>query len=297
MVEFGNWIYENRRQVVSVCIVVFCIAALLFLPYSVLSRRGALTLIVSPFLYAAFSLYRRWWVPIVTCLLVVLLIVSFHGQEIVVSQTVSETPFREVSETDVSVVLGGDALHLYFTVQEELRTVAKEMRVTVCFYVPGSDTCVAAAHSMGLEAGQTYNISIAGETGVLVSLPATMVLADCEYGMVFAGTSCPDSDRRKYVLAGVQDVRVGEEVVVRNKTMGDVTVKVLGFSMVEDDQFLMLECVTGELGPGTSGSPIIQDGKIIGFLHGILKFPTGPVLIRSRPALEVYSSFAESLEF
>jgi hypothetical protein len=84
--------------------------------------------------------------------------------------------------------------------------------------------------------------------------------------VVFARTSCPDSDRRESVVAGVQDVRVGEEAVIRNMSRGDVTVKVLGFSIIEDDQFLVLECVTGKFGQGMSGRSIIQDGKINWFL-------------------------------
>ena len=216
----------------------------------------------------------------------------------IVYEMASETPLQQLPELDVSVIPGGESLQWSVTGQQGSRSVVKTSGVIVCFYMPEGGPCVVAAHSCGREAGDTPDISPTSEA--LVSNPSrpAAVLADCDHGVAFSGLKCPDPDRKVLPLAGAGDVKVGEEAVICTLSKRDIPVKVIGFCMMKDNHFLVLEFLDDEagVGPGMSGGPIIQDEKIIAFLHSVTRFHRGPRFVMARPALEVYDALKQYLE-
>ncbi len=293
-----EWILKNRRQVIAGIVMALCMAAMLALPFRVLREQGRLLILVGVFCFCAHTLYKRWWVPLIAFLLAIVVCTYAVGGDLIAYEIVSETPLQQLPELDVSVIPGGELLQWSVAVEQGSRSVVKTSKVIVCFYMPGDGPCVVAAHPCGREAGDTPDISPNSEALVSGSSRPASVLADCEHGVVFAGLRCPDPDRKALPLAGAEDVKVGEEAVICTLSKGDIPVKVMGFSMMNDAHLLVLQRFDkdAEVGAGMSGSPVIQDGKIIAFLHSVTRFHRGPRFVMARPALEVYDALQEYLE-
>lgn len=293
-----EWILKNRRQVIAGIVMALCMAAILALPFRVLREQGRLLILMGVFCFCAHTLYRRWWVPLIAFLLAIGVCTYAVGGDLIAYEMASETPLQQLPELDVSVIPGGESLQWSVAVEQGSRSVVKTSKVIVCFYMPGDGPCVVAAHSCGREAGDTPDISPTSEALVSGSSRPAAVLADCDHGVVFSGLKCPDPDRKALPLAGAEDVKVGEEAVICTLSNGDIPVKVIGFCMMNNNHFLVLESLDDEagVGPGMSGGPIIQDGKIIAFLHSGTRFHRGPRFVMARPALEVYDALQEYLE-
>ena len=176
----------------------------------------------------------------------------------IVSQIVYDSPFQISTESDVQVVPGGEVLSLSVAIEKESGQVVQQRNVTVCFYMPEDGPCVVGAHSLDLKPGDTYGISPVSETRVSENCHTARVLADSQYGVALLGPKCPDPNREELLLARADEVKVGEEAVIRTFAKGDIPVNVLGFAMVGDDHFLVVRCIDGKakVGPGMSGSPI-----------------------------------------
>lgn len=295
--KIRQWFCENRRQVIAGTLMVVCIVVVLGLPYNIVSRLGVITILLCVFIFAAYNLNKRWWMLLVALPVIVLLLLYSFGIDMIVSQIVYDSPFQLSTESDVQVVPGGEVLSLSVAIEKESGQVVQQRNVTVCFYMPEDGPCVVGAHSLDLKPGDTYGISPVSETRVSENCHTARVLADSQYGVALLGPKCPDPNREELLLAGADEVKIGEEAVIRTFAKGDIPVNVLGFAMVGDDHFLVVRCIDGKagVGPGMSGSPIIQDDRIVGFLHSVSRYLKGPKLVMTRPAVEVYGGLKEYL--
>jgi hypothetical protein len=288
---------QNTRKVIASIVMVLCIAAMFVLPFEVLRVGERLLLLVGVFSYCAYTLHRRWWVPVFAFVVAMFISVYAVGGDLFTHEMISETPLQPLPTLDVSVIPGGESLSWSIAVGEGPRTVFKNAAATVCFYIPDDGLCVVAAHSCGLKTGEALIITPNTEDLVPGIPRSADVLVDSQYGVVLERITCPDPGREQLPLANEEDISVGEEAIIRTLGNGDIRVKVIGFAIVSEGHLLVLELLDDvEVGPGMSGSPIIQSGKVIGFFIGTTLSFIGPDFVLARPAVEVYAELQEYLE-
>jgi len=220
------------------------------------------------------------------------------------TEIIHPTPLQQLPVVNASVILGGDRLRLH--------AAERCFAATVCFYVPGSDLCVIAAHSCESASGQTLEAALDPFTNTGISTPSTCpksdpgaatvtvrVVSDTNFGVVLSGVRFPAGARDELLVGEAEDIHVGEEALLYSSTCGVVACRVLGFDMVKDNHMLIIEVLDKNvrIGSGDSGSPLVQGGKIIGFAAGTHAIPyRGPRLVLVRPACEVYSQLEADLK-
>ena len=230
---------------------------------------------------------KRFWVGVAVFLILFPISVYVTSRQAFLSK-VSPSPLRPLPVVDGRVVLGGDRLRLH--------SAEKCFGVAVCFWIPERDWCVAAAHSCETLPGSGFKANFTLDRCPNSDPDATIVkvVADGSSGLVLSGLDVPNGSREELTIGGSEDIHVGEEALLYSSVDRTTPVQVLGFSMMRDQQVLLVKVLRKEadLGPGASGSPLVQDGRIIGFLVGTIALSFGQLLVL-RPACEVYSSVEE----
>lgn len=183
----------------------------------------------------------------------------YHALGGALLSTVTATPIREVAAPGVAVAPGGSYLLVYGVGDGDNVSV-----FTVCYFLD-ADTVVAAAHRMELAEGE-YVATLSGPG--LVQSGSIQVLVDTDAGVLLRGVEISRSTEQRLPLAGTSDIQVGmtAEVISTYGWSGQVTVA--GYDQLGDAQYLVLTRgqFEGEVIPGMSGSPVVQNGKIIGFI-------------------------------
>jgi len=221
--------------------------------------------------------FLQWFVPFA----LLIWSISLQTNGAVVGET--KTPIHSTSDTNVEVILGGDNVYLQFGDPSR----PSSLRGTVCFYI--NDLAVAFAHSIAVPDVE-YAI---GSTVARGLIKDAALVANKNAGVVFAGLSVP-SDRSKMPLAGTESVELGADATIYSPYLRPYAVKVRGYTHVRGLQHIVLEAYDklGEASPGMSGSPIVQDGKIIGFLARVQQ---NGRIIMAVVAAEVYENIYSNL--
>jgi len=119
------------------------------------------------------------------------------------------------------------------------------------------------------------------------------VEANTPAGMVLSGVKCPEDDRRPLPIANVSEIRVGESAVALAPPGDPIELEVLGFLEMRGVQYLLARGPKNILVQGDSGTPVIQDGRIIGFFTMIFQTDRGLKFLRL--ASEVYLETMEAV--
>jgi hypothetical protein len=243
------------------------------------------------FVSAAYSLKKRVWVGVAAFLVVFPVSVYATARYVFLSE-IRPSPLRPLPVANGRVVLGGDRLRLH--------SPERCFEVAVCFWVPESDIFAVAAHSCKTLPGSTPKVNDTPDKCPNSDPDATTVkvVTDSDFGLVLSGMEIPAGRREELSIGGSEDIFIGEEALLYTSEDQGTSVQVLGFSIMRDQQMLLVQVLNkdADLGPGASGSPLVQNGKIIGFLVGVHAFPyRGSRLLILRPACEVYSNLEEFL--
>lgn len=291
-------ISPKAKKITAGVTMLLCVAAVFVLPFEFLRVGHRLTVLVGLFCYCAYTLHRRWWVPVLAFVVMMGVCVYTLGGDLFAYEMISERPLQPLPTLEVSVVPGGELFKWSALVEQRTSIELRRSWVTVCFYVPDDDLCAIAAHSCGLEAGDVLDLTEDSEALPAGPSPKVRVLADVQEGVAIKKVKCPEPDRKAIPLAGEEDIKVGEEAVIRTLSTGDIRVEVMGFTTLKDGHFLVLQLLDDdvEVGPGMSGSPVMQSGKIVAFFSGITPYVIGPDFLLARPAVEVYQALQEHLE-
>lgn len=284
------WVTRNQRVIAGS--VMGLILAVVFTLKMNLNQVSVLCVIFSA---AAYCIKKRFWVPMVAWLVILPVFVYSSFAYMVETLFVRSYPVQPLPAVNAGVMLGGDLLRLH--------EAERCFQVTVCFYVPGTDLGAVAAHSCDSTPGQTFRASLKSFAATGIAIPLTCpqmdpdaltvsVVSDTDFGVVVSGLKCPETDREELPVGQAEDIRVGEEASIYSSRSGVVSCRILGFDEVGRYQMLVVRLVDERIriGSGDSGSPVVQDGRIIGFVAGTWSFPyRGPELVLVRPACEVYS--------
>jgi hypothetical protein len=221
---------------------------------------------------------------VVAALLLVILFLSSNSQQMgnfianrLTTNLIASLPGGYAQSVEASVRLGGDHLIIY---RESGMIIA-----TTCFYTEGGLT-IAAAHSISLAPGE-YRMQVNRGRSV-----AGELLSDSPDGIAIAGLTIPE-EAPLLPLASPSDIALGEKALLIHSD-GNIEVTVLGYQRKTRGRYsLVLQALDDEadIGPGYSGSPVIQDDRIIAFVFGAIKPSvrySGARIAFARLATEVY---------
>lgn len=207
----------------------------------------------------AFSIPRKWSHRILTFAGILLVSFLALGRDVVLSirAEAAQSPYWEVQAPEQQVVLGGQKVFI--------RT--EGIIGTASFY-PGDGTMVAMAHSSeGLETGLIVGMNITGGQSIITT--KAMVLMNDEQGVLVGLPEDTEVKSETIALGGTADISVGEEAVVHSAVGGTFEVVINGYRLQDDHQLLVFSPLksANRIIPGMSGSPIVQNGKLVGLLY------------------------------
>lgn len=296
MIRLWAWLIRHEK-IILICVMVLCVLCL-FIPDI---REDTVRILCIVFSVAAGRALKKVWFSTIAMLFILPIAMYANWSSIVVREVIKPVPVRPLPSVSANVILGGDAVRIHKGPQDCFSA-------TICFYVPDSDRCVIAGHSCNLDAKTHLKALIQpfGESknGVLNICPEISpfasnveVLSDTGLGVALSGLTVPDTYREVLAIGGAQDISVGEPAVLYTWKDGKVAVKVLGFGVVQGKHLLFIQADRSvDLGPGTSGSLLVQNGKIIGVFLGRYALPyRGPRLYMLRLACEVFAELKQVL--
>lgn len=248
-----------------------------------IARIGAISIAV------ALEPLKPRWKSLAAIFAVTLLSAVYWGPQDFLAEDVLETPPLESRSVTASVQVGGDFIGV-------IPESGSGRMFTVCFYHDGY--AVGAAHSIDTDDGPW--------TTSTKFIPAAMVRGEPEfvtstpYGVILSGLGPPDEARECLEIGNTEDIAVGDEAVLYSSWKGPVRVVVLGFTARGKEQLLAFQfCESDQtMEGGMSGSPIVQDGRVIAFASMTLSAVSWkrPQIGLARLAADVYLGVQPYLE-
>ncbi|HHY75541.1 MAG TPA: hypothetical protein GX500_02015 [Firmicutes bacterium] len=242
------------------------------------SRLHEIALLLGLLCTAFFTLKRR----IAFIVLIVALRIPVYGVSAILSEA-RESPEAVVPEIHVSVTLGGDLFHTRVSDQQCWQAV-------VCFYK--NRVAVVAAHSCSMSPGLLDEHTFLNEKSLDERLTA---LEDTPWGLAVSPIDAPEP-RDELPIANASDVLLGERAVCITPGEEPFEVTLEGWITLRGRQYLVASA-TRRGREGMSGSPVVQNGRIVGFLAGTWPLSIRPPhIIYLSPAPLVYSEFRDYLD-
>lgn len=198
-----------------------------------------------------------------------------------VISNLSAIPLVEHAVVEEHVYLGGDDLRLVYD--------NGVFQMTSCFYTD-EGLLVAGGHECSLDGvvGEPKVRTIMANRYIHDFVPD--VLEETPAGLVLGPVDRP-RDRPQLPIAGSDDVKIGENATVYSVKGGIFEVTILGYHLLNGSHCLLFQVVDpqSQLIEGMSGSPVVQDGKIIGFFVAKISVSyRGSSIGFARVAAEVY---------
>ncbi|NLC15142.1 MAG: hypothetical protein GX784_02315 [Firmicutes bacterium] len=290
MTRLQLWLTRYEKQI-AVVVMVICLVSVFTLKLS----RKLMPIVVAIFASSVHTLAKRRSLTVIAGLLMLFVAIYATGGHILLTEEVHLTPLSPLADVDASVLLGGDHIRVH--------TDERCFNVTVCFYVADTDLCVIAAHSCETQAGETVKVLLVPFSKSGSEPPdwcpvfdpnATdaEVLLDSDYGVILSGIQPPRSGPDELPIGKPDDIGPGEEALLHTARSGVLPAEIKGFWLSRNGHLIVAQLTGKEpkILSGFSGSPVVQNGKLIGFLAATHAVPfRGPQIILVRPACDVYN--------
>lgn len=229
---------------------------------------------------AFFGLKRRL-IYIGLIIVVQFVAIALNGAGMLLSE-VSEEPEVALEPVAISVVPGGDVFHTRISPEQCAE-------VTVCFYKNG--VAVVGAHSCGLSPGVLDTHTLLNDEPVDGQVT---LIEDTQWGFAVSPLG-PPVEREELPLANPHDISMGEPATCLTPRSEPFDVVVEGWTM-RGGRPLLVVSTSRRGNKGMSGSPVIQNGRIIGFLAGTWPLSARPPhIVFVSPAAAVYKEFRDYL--
>lgn len=201
------------------------------------------------------------------------------------AKDLSPVPLAPIAEVDAVVVPGGERVIVH------PEGIQHGGAFTVCFYDQGC--IVGAAHGADFPDPRWNLCTTCFASNLADGVPTFE--ANTQYGIVVSGVKCPDPGRQALPIAGPDDVLVGQKATLLSAGRSNAEVEVVGYIQRTQGQFLVVKMPRGGqgMGKGMSGTPLVQNGKIIGFLSGGFLWDISGRLGIARLAADVYDATKE----
>lgn len=216
--------------------------------------------------------------------------ITYHGIGGSILSSMSSAPFQEIAKPNQLVTPGGS----YFVISGYRERAFFTMVATTCFFLD-DHTAVVAGHLTELDRAN-YSATLTTDDGHVQS-GSVEVIADSEDGAILElkGISYPTDKQMK--IGGTADITVGSpaEIVSSYGWTGQVIVE--GYQMIAGAQHLVLTVDSPDRRfiQGMSGSPVVQDGQIIGFFVRLLGANyEGKEICFARIAADIYAKAVET---
>ncbi len=231
---------------------------------------------------------RRWglgWrlLAYLTTPLIVFGVILYQQLPNIVADNVSSQPLQAIASVgDAEVLLGADEILIY---QE-----SGIKQGTVSFYTP-EGLAVGMAHAVpDMEPGP-WPIGL--RSPGYFDRQSAQLLANSEDGIVFKLDYLPETARQKLLIGGPDDITVGGVAQLHSVKGGSFPVRILGYDLHQGIQTLLIQPLDSEheIIPGMSGSPIVQNGKLIACARAVYGVPhRGPAIAQARLAADIYAA-------
>lgn|GEM_PF-1410326 len=207
---------------------------------------------------------------------------GMNGARVLLGEA-SELPEVAVPEVAASVVPGGDVFATRVSTQQS-------MKATVCFYKNG--VAVVAAHECGLRPGVLHADTTLNYRKIEEQL---LLLEDTPWGFAVKPIE-PPVGRQELPIGNAADVSVGEPATCLLSENESFDVEIEGWSVRDGRPYLVVSSLH-EITKGMSGVPVVQNGRIIGFLSATWPFSLrSPYVGYASPAASVYNDMKDHLE-
>ncbi len=207
-----------------------------------------------------------------------------------IRSSASEEPLWEVAAPEQQVTLGGQRLYYDLDSQALLGTVG---------FSPSDGVLVVLAHAAEpLAVGQQVGLVIS-QAGTSIDCQA-QVLSNDQVGVVMGLPEGVRLNGELVPIGGTEDIRVGEEALVYTDFRETFAVVVDGFFEFQDHQVIVLTPVdpAHKIVSGMSGSPVVQNGKLIGMLALRVQAPRQTENYGlARLAAEIYAGTADHFDW
>lgn len=166
--------------------------------------------------------------------------------------------------------------------------------LTACYWLDNSTTLIAAHKMKKFTPGEALAIQVTGD-GYIENFE-TEVIFNNDDGLALGLTSefIPPADL--YSIAASKEIIVGAEAEIISQYGGSFPVIVKGFFALRGRDEIAIEIVNDEddLIGGMSGSPVVQNGKIIGFMRG--GFKSARRIGLCKIAAKIYANAADLMQ-
>jgi hypothetical protein len=198
---------------------------------------------------------------------------------------VSSVPLAAIAEVEALVVPGGERV----TVHPKGDRYGGSFNV--CFYDQGC--IVGAAHGADFPEPPWDLCTDCFPSNLTDGVPT--FTANTPFGVVISGAKCPEPGRQALPIAGPDDIQIGQKATMLASGLGNADLEVMGYFMAKEDQFLVVRMPKNgpRMGKGLSGTPLVQNGKIIGFLAASPMWDISGTIGLARPAADVYAATRE----
>lgn len=228
---------------------------------------------------ASYSQYKWLLIPLLLLIALPVYQYSFADRDLL-TLGLLRRPLREITPPQMEVTLGGESIYVF-----------GEFEATVCFYVGNEIAVIASHYCSGIEAGEVYQVQIYND--VLEQRGSARVLANDDWGVALAlqGIDVSCFLRPRLPIAGTAEICIGGSAMLHSTQRGSFPVTVFGYRRAPGAQHLVVRALSKAhpIEPGMSGSPLVQDGKLIGFISGSYTIATRPPSVGlARTAADVY---------
>lgn len=281
-IDSARW---RRVATVAAPVLLAFFAWCLLLFKGTLSPWIVLALLSVALLAIVFSRHKAWAKGAMTVALFLLVpywLLYYAAIPFFLQQTVSPVALAEVKAIPEPVILGGER----FTIHQHFADECVGLQLVSCFRL-APNLLVAAAHDVDIPLG-VYDFRFDVADNALWD--AAEVIKVTQAGIVLRLQEGASAGNPQWQLGGTADIAVAELAQVHIGS-NKYPVYVEGFAILKDVQYLVLSHTGLEhvLQKGSSGSPVTQNDRIIGFVAGgFSKGTRGLPLVLARLAPEVY---------
>lgn len=206
---------------------------------------------------------------LICCSLLIIAAVPWISRivDVTIRSNFTEEPAQHWTTPDILVGLGGQQI-VFYEDDIDYRTLT---RATVCYWLDNS-TALVAAHYIPVLAGKdTVPIMVVSKEQIEPLTAEIMFNNNSGVALKMPTELWPASGF--YPIAATSEIVVGAEAQIISSYGGSFPVHITGFYNYAEQDMVVIERISGadNFVGGMSGSPIVQNGKIVAFMSGTFR--------------------------
>lgn len=179
----------------------------------------------------------------------------------------TEEPAQQWAAPDALVGLGGQQI-VFYEDAVDYRTLT---RATACYWLDNNTVLVAAHYIPGLARKNTVPIMVVNKVQIEPLTAEILFNSNNGVALKISTEFLPASDL--YPIASTREIVVGAEAQIISSYGGSFPVLITGFYHFAAQDMVVIERISraDNFVGGMSGSPVVQNGKIVAFMSGTFR--------------------------